>query len=98
MITLPLRDRRLAAIPLSLLGALLIFIAVRGEPPSEPDTLPLSSSMTDGSGSSLGSAQAAWSGAAVPATDDVFDYTFVFPPHETPNQDTRVVQLDARAP
>ena len=94
MITLPLPDRSLAAVPLSLLGALLIFIAVRGE--QEPDMLPLPQSMTDGSGGfPADAAHVARSGAALSAIPDVFDYTFVFPLHEAPDQDTRVVRLEA---
>jgi hypothetical protein len=97
MNTLPLPDRSLAAVPLALLAALMIFIAIRGAPSAEPEALPSSALLTDGSGSA-DSAHAAWAGAALPASPDAFDYTFVFPLHETPNEESRVVRLDVGAP
>ena len=99
MITLPLPDRSLAVVPVSLLGALLIFIFLRDQPSDPESALPSRPSMTDGVGiASAGSARDASSAAMLPAAADVFDYTFVFPAQETPAADTRIVSSAIGAP
>jgi hypothetical protein len=98
MIKLPLPDRSLIAIPLALLCALLIFILVREKPAESDHAVSSAQSVTDGSGvRAVGFALPDPTNAVLLTTTDAFDYTFVFPTHETPAEDSRHVRLNAGA-